>query len=285
MNLFSFDNFYFKWYYTRKEDRLIRKKLISTIFVTMLAFFSIFVSGCDISFNTNSGEEKIVSGKVLFENNGLEEVTIKSKYKEFCETNSNGEFYFKTKQSNVEIYAEKNGYSFTGSFILTESVDHVIFTAEKVTNLDGQLALKRIVVTPIAMLSLYNENYEYSNAGIKSLKAGYVEANINGINVLKNENIIYLAKNKNYVFELNNEEFKFNIDKFTEFVLNFKLNAFVMYNQDEELINDNYTTLSKSNLKTDVVHDGKASFDLFGINSVTGGYTYNICFEFEYIPN
>ena len=95
---------------------------------------------------------------------------------------------------------------------------------------------------------------------------------------------MYYQKNKPIIFEFANE-FVFDMTTNRDLVLNFKLNAFVKINQEEELINNNYTTLSKTNLKDDIIRNGIASFDLFGINAITGGYTYNICFEFEYTKN
>lgn len=252
----------------------------------MLLTTCVLFSGCNLSFDFSSGEEYTVSGQVLFEEQGLEEVTIKSKTKQFCKTDKDGNFSFKTKQTDVEIYAEKAGYSFTGSFVLTESIDNVQFIAKEVEILNGKLTLKRVIFTPVAIISLYNEEYNYNNEnnGINCLKVGYTEVNVNGENIIKDNQIKYYQKNKPVIFEFDNE-FIFDMTTNRDLVLNFKLNAFVKINQEEELINNNYTTLSKTNLKDDIIRNGIASFDLFGINAITGGYTYNICFEFEYTKN
>lgn len=262
----------------------MKRKKTFKMLVLLFTMCTIFVlSGCDISFNNNS-EYVSVSGKVVFEEAGLKDVTIKSKYKQFCKTNENGEFNFNTTQTNVEIFAEKEGYSFTGSFILTENTSDVLFIASRVKNLDGELRLKSITITPIAIISLYNENYEYLNLGAKSLKSGLFEVNINSVNVLNISEITYFEKNKDTILNITDEH-KFAVDENTNLTLNFKLNAYVKYNLEEELINDNYITLIKNNLKTNIVRDNKLEFNLFGINSKTGGYTYNICFTFDYITN
>lgn len=259
----------------------MKKNILVKFFVFMFAVCTCFLfSGCEFTFNSNK-EVVEISGKVLIDGNGLEGVSIKSKYREYCKTNSSGDFSFTANKSSIEIFAEKEGYSFTEILTLENNIDNAVFNAKEVTNLNGELILKRIVITPIAIISLYNENYEYNNYGAKCIKVGMLEVNINSNNILKNTGVNYLEKHKDNVIPLT-QEIKYLVDQNTELSINFKLNAYVTYNQQEELINDNYIKIVKSNLKTDLLHDGKVEFNLFGINSKTGGYTYNISFQFEY---
>ena len=126
-------------------------KILKRVFVClMLMVASLVFFACELPTLPNL----TCSGIVMFEQSGLEGVTLKSEVKDYAITNVKGEYTFNARVKKIKIIPEKEGYIFSPKFVeVTEGENIINFTAIKVEKLTGSLLLSKIVIMPTSILN------------------------------------------------------------------------------------------------------------------------------------
>jgi len=241
----------------------------------MLSAVSFFA--CDI------GDTKIINGggKVTFASEQIVDVQINSGVSNICTTNENGEFSFTLSAKTITIIPQKAGYFFIPKSITIDGdTDQINFEAVKIKELNGTLKLKSVCIMPTSIASM-GDNYLFKQNGEDCIKLSGLK-----INYLDNTNSIltdavYLRKNKkNYIDVQDNISFNCG-DKVN---LSFLLNAnFTSINREWTSTNSAFTYLNILTTPTNAdLIDNQITYSLYGINSETKAFTYDISFIFDY---
>lgn len=258
-------------------------KKFTTLTFLLLFLICFTFAGCDISLPKQNFS---VSGNIFFQSIGLNEVKIKTKSKVLTETDNNGNFSFEVYSHSFEIFPEKDGYTFSPKSIeITKSTNEVVFCAQKIKDLNGDLSLSHIIITPTSIASSQYDNYLYSNNNQSCLK-------IKNINIDFNQNSFNLTNlNKMLIKnETNQIDFYQNIDIKTgkQFEFKFSVDAYYKFNQEEYLFTETVkSVLSVSKMQTtqNLDENNQISYTLVGVNSSNNRFSYNITFVFDYFPN
>lgn len=262
----------------------MKKQFKQVLVLCICAICSIVFFGCEFKFDAERGELKTISGVVTYNSSALEGVKIRSNTHIFATTNAEGEFSFSTRLQGVDIFAEKTGYAFSGRFTLTSDKDDANFTASLVENLNGSLTLKKVKITPTSISSLLENNFDYDDAFNKS------KLKIAGCNVMINleeHNLItsaqYVEKNAQLMLNVTGAT-PLDIDETTSYNIKTQLSAYFTYNQVETVATEEpYAIINIEKLTTaNIVSGNLVELYLYGINSSYGGFTYNLCLEFEF---
>ena len=258
-------------------------KKIAIFFVLMFACLSF--GACDLSF-TQSTKTLEVSGNVTFEGKALEGVSIKTKSQTLCKTNNLGKFTFTINANSIEIFAEKNGFTFSPRQVtISESVSNLSFVAEKIENLNGEIVLSSVNITPTSMASV-PDDYNYANGSDEYLKIKNIKVQISNFeykNFVPNKSIA--TKQTNNIFSTSEE---YSIKTTEKFSILFSLSAyFTAYGHEYEYNETRLTTLNVAKTKTTANLNDNNQFEvsLYGINSSNNMFSYNITFVFDYYPN
>lgn len=257
------------------------KRKLFIIFAMILTCFSL--SACKVTLATT--ESYSLSGSVSFEQQGLSDVNIKSSIKNLATTQADGSFCFETNITEFEIFAEKEGYTFTPASIkVNKNTTNIAFVAHEIKDLNGTISLSQIQITPTSIVSS-TESYAFSNNNKVCLKIQNLELSINSQNFNALPSIPYFAiKNQTNTIELN-QNLTFNSSD--NFLISFKLSAnFKRYNNEHTFTEERTSTISiPSHKTTKDLKDGKLYYSLYGINSSNTKFTYNITFVFDYAEN
>lgn len=261
-------------------------KFVKYALVILLMAISTVFCACEPLFG-NSSKVLKVAGAISFEQQALNDVTIKSKTQSYCLTDANGQFNFEAKTESVTIYAEKAGYTFTPrSITLTESNENIVFVAEVVKNLDGFISLSSINIVPTSIAS-FSETYKYIINETENIKIKSLDISIGDVtyeNCL-DYNPIYAAKGKNNYLNFSTYN---SMRTGSKVSVSFKLSVYFKIGTSEYIFNEDRPTILiiPEKQTTELLNDqGKMVLSLFGINSTNNKFTYNISFIFNYEPN
>lgn len=242
------------------------------------------LGACDI-FYTQSDKTIETSGKVSFESSALSGVKIKTKTQVLCQTDENGNYNFSINANEVEIFAEKQGYAFTPrSIIITDSTTDLNFVAEKVEDLNGELALSKIIITPTSIGTL-PDNFKYTDNGQEYLKISSIS-----LKIVNNQYLPFVEdgakaiKNQKNTFVLTEQ---YSVKTSQKFAINFSISAhFRSYGDEYNFTESRTTTLNVSaNQTTAMLNDNKEFVvSLIGVNSSNNMFSYDISFVFDYYP-
>lgn len=250
--------------------------------------FTLFLTGCEFSY-TGYGQARTFSGYVYYENQALENVLIQNELTTFAITNQEGFYTFTTRLKTFTIKAKKAGYEFQPKLITidADSQNQFDFSATEATPLNGILNLKQILISPTSIVSLPDNNYLYTTNSINNLKISEFVLKFNYQDEIQISQTQYLAKNTYTNILPNEQSLQVEIiDGQTNFTFEFLMKAYFTYNNGLNQSIDNediFSVLSvSSNLDSgDLDEESNLSFIAKGINSTSGGYTYNIKFIFE----
>ena len=254
-------------------------KKISRVFVCAFILLAVI-----LTFGCETGEIKMISGggRVTFGDGCLSGVEIYSNYSNLGTTDQEGNFEFNVKAKTLTVFPKLEGYYFIPkSITIDDDNDRIDFQAVKITNLQGTLSLSQIAITPTSIASM-GDNYCFMQNGEQCIKLSklFVKYKNENISVIQNE--VYLYKNKQNYIEFN-DNISFACGEKTS--LGFLLNAnFISLGREWTGTNTSYTYLNISSNQTNAELDNnKIRYTLFGINSETKAFTYDITFVFDYV--
>ena len=240
---------------------------------------------CDLSF-VQTTETLEISGTVTFEGQALQDVSIKTQTQTLCKTNDEGEFSFTVNANQIEIFAEKDGFSFSPhKTMITESTSDIAFVAKEIETLDGEIVLSSVCITPTSIVSV-SDNYKYTNNNTDCLKIKSLEVKISDFeyqNFVPDKSYAYKHQNNNYS---TTEEYSIKTN--SKFSIEFNLSTYFTANNNEYLFTENRETILNVAQEKTTAHlndDGKFEVSLYGINSSNNMFSYNITFVFDYYPN
>ena len=225
------------------------------------------------------------SGIVMFEQSGLEGVTLKSEVKDYAITNVKGEYTFNARVKKIKIIPEKEGYIFSPKFVeVTEGENIINFTAIKVEKLTGSLLLSKIVIMPTSILNS-PDNFVFINNGNECLKPKDISIVCNDEKIVLNETNTYLEKNKQNEILITQTSVSFVCGE--ELKLGVLINAYFMAFYQEVFTTDtDFSYLEITEPQTNAnLENGNIVYTLYGINNKARTFTFDISFVFNFIPN
>lgn len=249
------------------------------ILILLLCFTASFFA-CDI------GEQNVIagSGTIFFDGEIQSGVQINSSISSLCIANDDGSFMFQSSAKSITVVPKLDGYFFVPrSITITSNNNELNFTAVKIEELDGTLKLKSICITPTSIASV-GDNYLFVVDGEECIKLCglFVKYNDNISSVINNP--VYLVKNRQNYIDFNED---LTFDCHNKASIGFLLNAnFVSLSKEWSSTNASYTFLNIINSPTNAdLQDNTITYSLYGINSETKAFTYDISFAFEYVLN
>ena len=254
--------------------KIVGKLLIAImLMISSLTFFA-----CEMP----SQPELSCSGVVTFNNQGLNDVTIKSSIKDYTTTDANGNYTFLTKAKSIIIYPEKEGYIFSPKQITLSSGENTAnFIATKVQDLQGKLRLNSIIITPTSILSS-PDNYSFFHNGKPCLKVSDVTIKGAGVTKQLNTADIYLNKGEQNIL-YNNSNIVYTCGE--NATIGILINTyFVSYQQTIKTTETEYTYLYINKPQTnEMLLNSQIIYNLYGINNRTKSFTFDVSFVFDYI--
>ena len=251
----------------------------------MLIFACFCFGACDLSF-VQTTKTIEVSGSATFNGQALQDVSIKTQTQTLCKTNSEGKFSFTINANQIEIFAEKSGFSFSPhKTLITESISNIAFVAKEVEPLDGEIVLSSVCITPTSIVSV-SDNYKYTNNNTDCLKLKSLKVKISDFeyqNFVTDKSFAF--KHKNNIYSTS-EEYSIKTDN--KFSIVFNLSTYFTANNNEYLFTESRTTTLNVAQEKTTAHlndEGKFEISLYGINSSNNMFSYNITFVFDYYPN
>lgn len=224
-----------------------------------------------------------ISGIVILSDEGLGNVALNSNFKNITKTNSNGEFEFSINANTLTITPELSGYFFEPSSItVSESKDNIVFNAIKIYDLQGSLVLKKVIITPTSITS-YGDNYLYKTGGKDCLKANEISLAFGNDNYNIINEDVFIVKNEKNEFYVDNE---IVIGCNTKSSIGFLINTyFKNYNSEWTTSVSNYTYFNILNpQKNSDLKNGQIEYSLYGINSETRSFSFDISIIFDFLP-
>ena len=251
----------------------------------MLLFACFCFGACDLSF-VQTTKTLVVSGTATYQGQAMHEVEIKTQTQTLCKTDIDGKFSFTVNANQIEIFAEKSGYTFSPrKTVITESIDNLAFVAQEVEDLDGEIELSSICITPTSIVSV-SDSYEYSNNGTDCLKLNDFKLVISNYEYLDFVPDKALANKHQDNIYSTTEEYSIKTD--SKFSIMFSLSAYFTANGNEYLFTETRTTTLNVAQEKTTAHlndDGQFEVSLYGINSSNNMFSYDITFVFDYYPN
>ena len=258
-------------------------KKLKVMLLILFLVCGICLSACNLS--TPPTTPLTVSGGVYFNNVGLEGVKIKSNTRTHFTTNPNGTFSFEEKTSQITIYAEKSGYTFSPKFItLTESTENIVFEAFEIEDLDGTLSLSKINITPTSIVSI-TDNYLYNQDGNNCLKIKnlFVKIGNNEYDSLNKD--FFAIKNKSNTINFLQD---LSVDTQQAFSIEFYINVYFTSYRHEYTFTESKSSVLNISAKqtTTMLNDqNQLEYTFVGVNASNNKFSYNITFVFDYYPN
>lgn len=258
------------------------KRLLFIPLFMLLFTLCMSLCSCEFVFDGEIGPEKVISGIVTFEGSPLSDVTIRSNNTVFATTNSLGQYSFTTKLENIEIYAEKNGYAFATRYTLTESMDNANFVATQIKDLNGQLKLSKIHITPTSISSFIDNNFNFGDK-VPALKVAHIDVLIQDETLSLIDEPTLIQRYRKSSFETpDSPVINYTKDTLTQVKVRMQAN-FKLQLQEALASEEVWVTVNISNLTTKYQNEqGNVLLYVYGNNSAYNGYTYDLCLEFEY---
>lgn len=251
----------------------------------MLIFACLGFGACDFSF-VQTTKTIEVSGTATYQGQALQDVSIKTQTQTLCKTNSDGKFAFTVNANQIEIFAEKSGFSFSPrKTVITENTANLAFVAQEVETLDGEIELSSICITPTSIVSI-PDNFKYTNNNTDCLKLKNLQLKISNHEY---QNFVtdksFAKKHQGNTYSTIEEH---SIKTDSKFSIMFSLSAYFTANGNEFTFTETRsTTLNVAQVKTTAHLNDNGQFEvsLYGINSSNNMFSYDITFVFDYYPN
>ncbi len=258
------------------------KKFI--VFLTLILCSMSIMTGCD--HLGSRSDPLIISGYVYLDSSQpLSGVSIKSETNIYAKTDDNGYFSINVNKNSIQLFAEKDGYTFSPhSITISENTDKLIFNAQKTYDLSGLLTLSHIIVTPTSIVSFGN-NYSYQHNDNTCLKINDLHINIDSKSFDLLDNELYAIKNKSNIIDFNqditvNTNYDFNIWFSLDACFTSANQEFVFHEERQSVIR-----IQDKQTSSDLNDNNQIIYTAFGVNASNNMFTYNISFVFDYYEN
>ena len=254
------------------------KFLRRVLICAFLMLVSVSFFACDI------GEAKTISGavNVVFDDEWMGDVEINTSTSNLGKTDEFGNFSFAVNSKSVTIIPKKEGYYFIPkSITINDDNDNLNFEAVKIENLEGSLKLKSICIIPTSIASM-GDNYSFNRNGKEAIKLNSLTLRNEDTSYDVLNGACYLFKNEKNYIEFNDYLVYNCNDKIS---LSFLLKAnFTSMSREWVSANTAYTYLNVTSApKNSELNNGTIKYSLYGLNSETKAFTYDISFVFEYV--
>lgn len=250
----------------------------------MIFSVQLIITGCKFSFDNENSVTYY--GKVTFQGEGLEGVSIVDNVNHYASTDENGEFTFNSSKNKLEIFAVKQGYKFTPKTIKAVSQTPIEFVAKEAIPLSGRLKLEEIIFTPTSIISLPTNNFCYTVSGKSHVKICGITVFYNDSQIIERDSTLYVEKQVPTNILNYNDNFSFDIENgVANFKIKYALRMYYSYDKNEAVVNETTRVISNMNTLYDANLDDNdcIHFSAIGINSISSGYSYNISFVFKFV--